>query len=147
MDARPFVVAAAIAALAVPAAVLADGLGPHANAYDQHPGSTKPQNDVSLVVHRDTHKADLYVNNFCLGSQSFQGNSYPNSAIRRAVRVRKGKISFKGHGTIYMQNSQKQVPMRFVATVKPKTVTGTAKFPGTQCGTIAFKATLTQRTK
>jgi hypothetical protein len=138
-----------MAALAVPAVVLADGIGPHSTGYDQHPGSTKPQDDVQVVVHRDIHKADLYVNNFCLGSQSFQGSStkYPNSAIRRAVRVRKGKISFKGHATIYLQNSQKQVPMRFAATVKPKTVTGTVKFPGTKCGTIAFKAKRTQWTK
>jgi hypothetical protein len=149
MNVRPFAAAAAIASFAVPAVVLADGLGPHSSGYDQHPGSTKPQDDVSVVVHRDTHKADLYVNNFCLGSQSFQGSStkYPNGAIRRAVRVRKGKISFKGHATIYMPDSQKQVPMRFAATVMPKAVAGTAKFPGTQCGTIAFKATLTQRTK
>ncbi len=150
MDVRPLVAAGAVtAAFAVPAVVLAEGVGPHATGYQQHPGSTKPQNDVSLVVHRDTHKADLYVNEFCLGSQSFQGSptKYPNGAIRRGVRVHKGKISFKGHATIYLQKSQKQVPMRFVATVEPKTVTGTVKFPGTQCGTIAFKAKRTQRTK
>jgi hypothetical protein len=150
MGARPLVAAAAVlAAFAVPAVVLADGLGPHSSGYQQHPGSTKPQDDVQVVVHRDTHKADLYVSNFCLGSSSFQGSStkYPNNASRRGVRVRKGKIAFKGHATIYLQDGQKQTPMRFAATVKPKTVTGTVKFPGTKCGTIAFKAKRTQWTK
>jgi hypothetical protein len=150
MDARPLVAAAAVtAAFAVPAVVLADGVGPHANGYQQHPGSTKPQDDVSLVVHRDTHKADLYVNNFCLGSESSPGSStkYPNGASARGVRVRKGNISYKGSGTIFTQSGQQKVAMRFAATVKPKTASGTAKFPGTQCGTIAFTAKLTQHTK
>jgi hypothetical protein len=149
MDARLLTAAAATAALAIPAVVLADGLGPHSTWYDEHPNSTKPVNSVSIVVHRDKGKADVFVSNSCLGSQSAPNNStqYPNSAGARGVRVSHGKISYDGNATIYLQNGQEQVKMQFAATIKPKKATGTAKFPGKSCGTIAFKAKLAKRTK
>jgi hypothetical protein len=147
MDTRPLVVAAAAAALAIPAVVLADGLGPHSSWYDQHPKSTKPHNDVSIVVHRDKNRADVFVSNFCLGSESSNGTRFPNSAGARGVRVSRGKISFNGKATIFTAAGQEKVAERFAATIKPKSATGTAKFPGKPCGTIQFTATLAKRTK
>lgn len=149
MGVRPLVAAVAVsAAFAVPAIVLAD-VGPHANAYAQHPGAGTSRDNVELVVHRDTQKADLYVTNFCLGSESFPGSpgKEPHQASARGVQVHKGKVSYKGNGTISTPNGEQQVAMQFVATIKTKSAKGTAKFPGTQCGTISFKAKLTKRTK
>ena len=147
MAARPLAAVFAAAALAVPAVVLAEGIGPHSTGYQQHPGATKPENDVSLIVHRDKHNADVFVNNFCLGTASGSGSQkYPNDAIARGIKVSHGKISYDGKATIYTQSGQRQVAMRLAAKIKPKTVKGTVKFPGTQCGTIAFKAKRTQRT-
>jgi hypothetical protein len=148
MHARPLAAVAAIAALAVPAFALAEGIGPHATGYQQHPGSTKPGNGVEMIVHRDKHNADVFVDNFCLGTESGGGSQkYPDSAIARGIQVSHGKIFYSGKATIYTQTGQRQVPMRFAARIKPKTAKGTVKFPGTQCGTIAFKAKRTQRTK
>ncbi|MDX6522246.1 MAG: hypothetical protein QOF08_2851 [Gaiellales bacterium] len=148
MDARPFAFAAVTAALAIPAVVLADGLGPHSSWYDQHPKATKPMNNVSIVVHRDKNKADVFVDNFCLGSESPSGSpKYPDGAGARGLRVSKGKISYSGKATIYRQSGQEQVAMRFAATVKPKSAAGSAKFPGKPCGTIGFTAKLAGRTK
>ena len=138
----------AVAVLAGPALALAEQLPPHSSYYDQHANQTKPTNDVSLLVHRKQGVADVYVYNFCLGSESGEGGQkYPDTAGARGVKVHKGKISFDGKATIYTQSGQKHVAMRFKATVAPKKVTGTAKFPGTSCGTIAFKAKLVSRTK
>jgi hypothetical protein len=150
MDARPLVVAAAAAAgLAVPAAVLADGIGPHTSWYDQHPKARTPHNDVSIVVHRDKGNADVYVSNFCLGTETGEGTTkFPNSAGVRGAKVSKGKISFRRKATIFTQTGQEKVTERFVATIKPKSATGTAKFPAKpKCGTISFTAKLAQRTK
>lgn len=148
MRTRPLVALATTVALATPAAVLAEGFGPHSSYYNQHPRATKPVNDVSIVVHRDKSNADVYVNNFCLGSQTGEGSTkYPNNASARGVKVRRGKISYRGKATIYTQSGQKHVPMRFAATIKPRKATGTAKFPGRSCGTIDFKAKLVKRTK
>jgi hypothetical protein len=145
---KRFALICAAGCLAVPAVVLADGVGPHATGYQQHPGATKPVNDVSIIVHRDKHNADVFVNNFCLGSTQAGGSTkYPNNATARGIKVSHGKISYDGKATTYTQTGQRQVPMRFAAKVKPKTVKGTVKFPGTQCGAIAFKAKRTQRTK
>jgi hypothetical protein len=147
MDVRPLALAAVAAGLAVPAVVLAEGVGPHANGYSQHPRATKPGNDVSLVVHRDTSKADLYVNNFCLGSQGSGSSKYPNGAIARGVKASKGKIAYDGKATIYTADGQQTPRMKFAAAFNSKRAKGTVKFPGTQCGTIHFKAKLVQRTK
>src|SRR4051794_14397236 len=149
MDARPLIVAAATAALAVPAAVaVADGLGPHTSWYDQHPKARTPHNDVSIVVHRDKSNADVYVSNFCLGTESGEGTRFPDSAGVRGVKVTKGKISFHRKATIFTQTGQEKVAERFAATIKPKSASGTAKFPGkASCGTIAFTAKLAKRTK
>src|SRR4051812_18225963 len=148
MRARPFAAAALTAALAIPAVVMADGIGPHSSWYDQHPKARKPHNDISIVVHRDKSNADVYVTNFCLGTQGSDAQAYPNGAFARGVKVRNGKIAFKGHGTIYTQTGQEKVAERFAATIKPKSATGTAKFPGKPgCGTIRFTAKLAQRTK
>jgi hypothetical protein len=150
MDARPFAAVAALGAvLAVPAAVLADGIGPHTSWYDQHPKATKPHNDVSIVVHRDKGNADVYVSNFCLGTQTGEGaTAFPNSAGVRGAKVSKGKISFRRKATIFTQTGQEKVTERFVATIKPKSATGSAKFPSkASCGTISFTAKLAKRTK
>jgi hypothetical protein len=148
MHVRPLVAVTVAAGLAIPAYALAEGIGPHASWYDENPHGTKPANDVSIVVHRDKHKADVFVNNFCLGSQTSDGTKYPNNASARGVKVRKGKIAYDGRGTIYTSDGQQErVPMRFGATITRKQATGTAKFPGTKCGTIAFKAKLAGRTK
>jgi|tagenome__1003787_1003787.scaffolds.fasta_scaffold20272574_2 hypothetical protein len=147
MDARHLAVATAAAALAVPAAVLADGLGPHTTWYDQHPHSTKPHDDVSIVVHRDKGRADVFVSNSCLGTESSNGIDYPDSAGARGVRVRHGKIAFNGKATIYRNTGQEKVAMKFAATLKPKKATGSAKFPGKSCGTIQFTSKLAKRTK
>lgn len=149
MDARPLVVAAVTAALGVPAAVLADGLGPHTSWYDQHPKATTPHNDVSIVVHRDKSNADVFVSNFCLGTETGEGTTkFPNSAGVRGAKVSNGKISFRRKATIFTQSGQEKVTERFTATIKPKRATGTAKFPGKpKCGTISFTAKLAKRTK
>src|SRR4051795_5980869 len=149
MDARPLVVAAATAALAVPAAALADGLGPHTSWYDQHPKARTPHNDVSIVVHRDKGNADVYVSNFCLGTEAGEGTTkFPNSAGVRGAKVSKGKISFRRKATIFTQDGQEKVTERFAATIKPKSATGTAKFPGKpDCKAISFTAKLAKRTK
>jgi hypothetical protein len=150
MDARSFAaIAAATAALAVPAVVMADGIGPHSSWYDQHPKARKPHNDVSIVVHRDKSTADVYVTNFCLGTESGQGTTqYPNGASALGVKVSKGKISFHRKATVYTATGQEQVTERFAAKVKSKRATGTAKFPGKPgCATISFTAKLAKRTK
>jgi hypothetical protein len=147
MGPRSLFAAAATAALVVPALALAEGIGPHATGYEQHPGSTKPQNDVSIIVHRDTSTADLFVNNFCLGSSSGGSTKYPDSVSERGVKVSHHKIAFHGKATKYTAEGQEQLAMRFAATVGRKRVKGTVKFPGTSCGTIHFKAKRTQRTK
>ena len=150
MDVRPFsAVAAATAALAIPAVVMADGLGPHTSWYDQHPKARTPHNDVSIVVHRDKGNADVFVSNFCLGTESGEGSTkFPNSAGVRGAKVRKGKISFRRKATIFTQTGQEKVTERFAATIKPKSASGTAKFPGKPgCGTISFTAKLAKRTK
>jgi hypothetical protein len=150
MDARPFAAAAVLgAAFAVPAAVLADGLGPHTSWYDQHPNSTKPHNDVSIVVHRDKGNADVYVANSCLGTETGEGTTpFPNSAGVRGAKVSKGKISFRRKATIFTQTGQEKVTEKFAATIKPKSASGSAKFPGKPaCGTISFTAKLAKRTK
>ncbi len=150
MHARSFAAfAAAAAGLAVPAAVMAEGLGPHTSWYDQHPKARTPHNDVSILVHRDKGLADVYVSNFCLGTESGEGTTkYPNSAGVRGAKVRNGKISFRRKATIYTQTGQKKVTERFTATIKPKSAGGTAKFPGKPgCKPIGFTAKLVQRTK
>jgi hypothetical protein len=150
MDARPFAAAAAVGAVfAIPAAVLADGLGPHTSWYDQHPKARTPHNDVSIVVHRDKGNADVYVSNFCLGTETGEGTSkFPNSAGVRGAKVSKGKISFRRKATIFTQTGQEKVTERFTATIKPKSATGTAKFPGKPaCKAIGFTAKLAKRTK
>ena len=150
MHARPFAAAAALtAALAIPAVVIAEGLGSHASWYDQHPKARAPHNDVSIVVHRDKSNADVYVSNFCLGTETGEGTTkFPDSAGVRGAKVRNGKISFRRKATIFTQTGQEKVTERFAATVKPKSATGTAKFPGKPgCGTISFTAKLAQRTK
>lgn len=147
MTAGRFAAATAVVVVAIPALALAEKLPPHSSYYDQHAHQTKPVNDVSLLVYRNKSTADVYVYNFCLGSQTNEGQKYPNTAGARGVKVNKGKIAFSGKGTIYTQSGQKHVAMRFKATVARKQVTGTAKFPGTSCGTIAFKAKLVSRTK
>src|SRR3954469_8795802 len=97
MTTRRFAAVSAVAVVAVPALALAEELPPHSSYYDQHAHQTKPMNDVSLLVHCNKGNADLYVNNFCLGSQSGEGGpKYPNSASARGVKVHKGKISFDG---------------------------------------------------
>ena len=133
----------------MPAVVLADGIGPHSSFYGQHKTVTKPENDISLVVHRDKGKADVFVSNFCLGTQSTpNGMSFPNSAQARGVKVKKGKISYSGPATIFMQNGQQTVTMKFTATIKPKKAKGTANFPKIQqCKPISFTAKLQQKTK
>src|SRR3954454_19315862 len=142
-------IAAATAALAVPAAVLADGVGPHSSYYDQHPKARRPHNDVSIVVHRDKGNADVYVTNFCLGTESGQGTTkYPNGANALGVKVRKGKISFRRKATVYTQAGQEKVTERFTATIKRRSASGTAKFPGKPaCKPIGFTAKLVKRTK
>ena len=149
MDARPFAAAALTATLAIPAVVMADGLGPHTSWYDQHPKARTPHNDVSIVVHRDKSNADVYVSNFCLGTETGEGSTkYPNNAGVRGAKVRKGKISFRRKATIFTQSGQEKVTERFAATIRPKSATGTAKFPGKPaCGTISFTAKLAKRTK
>src|SRR4051794_7317140 len=149
MHARPLAAVAAATALAIPAVVMAEGLGPHTSWYDQHPKARTPHNDVSIVVHRDKGNADVYVSNFCLGTETGEGTTkYPNSAGTRGAKVRKGKISFRRKATIYTQTGQVKVTERFTATIKPKSATGTAKFPGKPgCKTISFTAKLAQRTK
>jgi hypothetical protein len=149
MDARPLVGAAVTVALGVPAVVLADGLGPHTSWYDQHPTARTPHNDVSIVVHRDKGNADVYVSNFCLGTETGEGTTkFPNSAGVRGAKVSKGRISFRRKATIFTQTGQEKVTERFVATIKPKSATGSAKFPGKpKCGTISFTAKLAKRTK
>jgi hypothetical protein len=143
-----FAAASAVAVVAIPALALAEQLPPHSSYYDQHANQTKPVNDVSLLVYRKQGKADVYVYNYCLGSQSGEGGQkYPNTAGARGVKVHKGKIAFDGKATIYMPNGQKHVAMKFKAKVERKKATGTAKFPGTSCGTVAFKAKLVSRTK
>jgi hypothetical protein len=148
MGPRPLFTAVAVAALAVPAAVLADGIGPHSSYYDQHPHPTKPGNDVSIVVNRKKKTADFFVNNFCLGSQGSDSQTYPNSASARGVAVSHGKIAFHGKATIFTQTGREQVAERFTATITRKKATGTAKFPKKPaCGTISFTAKLAKRTK
>ena len=101
------------------------------------------------MVHRDKGNADVYVSNFCLGTETGEGTTkYPNSASVRGAKVRKGKISFRRKATIYAQAGQDEVTERFTATIKPKSATGTAKFPGKPaCKAISFTAKLAQRTK
>jgi hypothetical protein len=151
MHTRPILAIAATAALATPALVLADGLGPHSTWYDQHPSSTKPHNDVSIVVHRDKGNADIFVSNFCLGTGPggpTSSQQFPNGAGARGVRVQHGKISYDGKATLFTQNGTKDVPFKFAAKLKPKKATGTAKFPGeSACKPIPFKAKLAKRTK
>src|SRR4051794_9541499 len=150
MHARQFAaIAAATAALAIPAVVMADGLGPHTTWYDQHPNARTPHDDVSIVVHRDKGVADVYVSNFCLGTEAGNGTmKYPNSAGVRGAKVRKGKISFRRKATIYTQTGQEKVTERFTASIKPKSATGSAKFPGKPgCKTLGFTAKLAKRTK
>ena len=150
MRSRALVAAAAAVALALPAAVLADGLGPHSTWYAQHKTITKPENDVSIVVHRDKGNADVSVSNFCLGTQPGGANGalFPNDASARGVKVKKGKVSYSGPATIFTATGQEKVTMKFTATLKPKKATGTAKFPTTQgCKTISYTAKLAGRTK
>ena len=101
------------------------------------------------MVHRDKGNADVYVSNFCLGTETGEGTTkFANSAGVRGVKVRKGKISFRRKATIYTQTGQEKVTERFTATIKPKSATGTAKFPGKPaCKAISFTAKLAQRTK
>jgi hypothetical protein len=150
MRSRPLIAAAVAAALAVPAVVLADGLGPHATWYATHKTVTKPENDISIVVHRDKGKADFFVTNFCLGTEQGQqgSSSFPNTASVRGAKVKHGKISFSGKGTIFTANGQQKVTEKFTATLKPKKATGTAKFRTVQkCNPIKFTAKLAGRTK
>ena len=147
MTTRRLAAASAVAVVAIPALALAEKLPPHSSYYDQHAHQTKPVNDVSLLVYRNKGNADIYVYNFCLGSQTNGGQKYPNTAGARGVKVRKGKIAYDGKGTIYTPDGQKHVAMKFTATVGRKKTTGTAKFPGTSCGKIAFTAKLVARTK
>jgi hypothetical protein len=148
MNAR-LLAAGVLAAAVFPAAVLADGIGPHSSDYEQHAPSPKPQNDVSIVVDRAKHRANMFVSNFCLGSQSGGpgSQSFPNEASATGIRVRHGRFSFNGKATMFTQNGQKRLPARFAATIKPKKATGTARFPGTSCKTIGFTAKLFRRTK
>src|SRR5436305_9658586 len=99
MRTRRILAVAVTAALVTPSLVLADGIGPHTNWYDQHPNSRKPQNDVTILFHRDKHDADLFVSNFCLGTEPggpAGSPPFPNSASARGVGVKHGKISFDG---------------------------------------------------
>jgi hypothetical protein len=151
MRTSPLIALAATAALATPALVLADGIGPHSSWYDQHPKTTKPVNDVSIVVHRDKGDADVFVSNFCLGTEAGGPSGttqYPNSAAARGVRVSHNKISYSGKATIFTRNGQRQVALNFTAAIKPKKATGSAKFPNeSACKPIPFKAKLAKRTK
>jgi hypothetical protein len=147
MDARPLVIAATAAALAVPAVVLADGIGPHSSFYDQHPHATGPGNDVSINVHRDKGNANLSVSNSCLGTSTANGMQFPNSVGAQNVRVRKGKISFNGNAMLFTSTGQEKVAMQFTATITAKKATGTVTFPKKPCGTIRYTAKLAKRTK
>jgi hypothetical protein len=147
MDVRHLAVATAAAALVAPAAVLADGIGPHSSWYDEHPNARAPHDDVSIVFHRDKGRADVFVSNSCLGTETSNGIQYPDSAGARGVRVRHGKIAFDGKATIFRNTGQEKVAMKFAAALKPKKATGTAKFPGKPCGTIHFTLKLAKRTK
>ena len=150
MRSRPLIAAAVAAALALPAAVLADSIGPHASWYATHKNPTKPENDISIVFHRDKGKADIFVTNFCLGTQSGQqgSSSFPNTASATGVKVKKGKISFSGSAKIFTANGPQKVTEKFTATLGSKKATGTAKFPNVnKCNPIKFTAKLQERTK
>jgi len=148
MGIRPLVAAGGVtAAFAVPAAVVAS-IGPHTSVYEQHPGSGYPGNNVALIVHHDTGKADLFVSNFCLGVKRSSGiRKEAQQAIARGVRVHQRKILYTGNATITTAMGPRKITMRFGASIRPKTAVGTARFANKRCSVISYKAKLTQRTK
>lgn len=145
---------ATTAALALPAVAIADAIAPHSSFYSQHPMTpgAKPSNNVTVYLHRNTGKVLVGIGNFCLGSTLLSGpgvkpTRYPDSASVQ-TRVRGGRMSFRGMATVYAgQTHSRRVRTIFAAKMTAKAVTGSAKFPGTKCGTIRFVAHLRERTK
>jgi hypothetical protein len=128
--------------VACSATAFADGLGPHSTWYAVHKVINHPENDVSIVYHRNTHRSLLAVSNFCLGTQPGSGGvNYPQNVQVPSAAVKNGKINFHANATEFLQTgTKKAVPMKFVATLTSTKATGYFSFPGTKCGTIHFVA-------
>jgi len=146
-------VVAALAA-AIPAAAIADSIGPHSSFYSTVSPTTKHAvlNVVDIDVHRTTGATLVNVGNECLGTFTFQVPGQPSfTGSKNATitpRLRHGKLSFRGRAKLIAgQGVAGHVQMTFSATVTARLATGTATFPGTKCGPIRFVAPLRERTK
>ena len=136
-------------ALALPAFAGAD-LGPHSSYYDVNPKAMGQANDVGITVYRPKHQAYVYITNFCLGSQSYSGKSYPATAqlpgtvgeSRASIPIRNGRIRWHGNAATYSQQG-KETLLRasLTATVTARKVVGSVTLAG-KCGTIRFTAKL-----
>ena len=144
---RPFVAVLAIGAAIVPAVAVAD-LGPHSNWYEMHNHKLGVGNDVGITYNRAQHKAYFVVSNSCLGTSSFQGHSYPNTAQSKGIHVsKKGKVNFSGKMTVYTSSASTQLPVTISSTIKSKKATGKITFKAGTCGAIKFTAPRRARTK
>ncbi len=142
MRVRPLICVGAVAALAVPAVALAEGLAPHSSYYNQHPYAKRVTNDVSLVVQRKRGKATVFVSNACLGRF---GNAI-GSANVSSVSVHRGKLAYHGKAFEYNATGSQKVSVAVSGTVTKKKASGKVTFPGTKCGTIHFVAKLVSST-
>jgi len=98
------VVAVALAAtLVAPAVALADGPPPpHTNIYMQHRSTAKPIDNVIIELHRNTSRALVQVDNFCLGSTSYPGAPRePDPAVLSSMPAHHGKLSYRGPVMVY----------------------------------------------
>jgi hypothetical protein len=140
---------AAVAAITIAVPTLAQAFAPHTTWYQQHPNSSRPRDNVSIIWTRNRGSADLYVTNFCLGSAPGQGqgaNRYPFSAEVATAPVHGAAISFAGRAREYAGQGVSHVTMHFSARLMSSGATGSISFPGTRCGTISFAAKLAGRT-
>lgn len=141
---RRVIAAAGVLAVAISAIAWADGLPPHSSYYAQHHHYTGKGANISFVVHRKSHTADIYASDNCLGQQS----GYTNEATVRGAHVRKHALHYDGNAIVYGSMGSTTVKMKVSAKVTHKKVKGTVSFPNTTgCSSRSFTATLVSSTK
>lgn len=129
---------------ALPAVGWADGLPPHSNDYAEHAHWNGKGTNVEVLVHRVSHRADLFVTDPCLGKQS----GYSLEAIARGVKFHGDLISWRGSATVYTQTGAKTPTLDIRATVSSKEVKGSYGFPFVAgCSNREFTAKLTSSSK
>lgn len=139
---RPALAAAVLATAVASSAALAD-LGPHSSFYEQHLHKLGVGNDVGVTYNRAKHLSYFDVSNFCLGSTSFQGHTYPNTATTKAIHTSHGKVNFHGKAYVYgSSNKPSSMPVKITSTITTSKVSGKITFLTGKCGTVKFVAKL-----